>query len=465
MKFNKYLSDNIITLTDVLEFRDNRQEKIIELINKYNTTVIVFSLNIVGPIKVFNLSKKTFNEGFSLILRLLNDNNYDIKYICINEQNYGLESYFVVDCNETEIKTKLCRVEDSSTLGRLFDIDVITNKGNKISREDIELEGRKCILCNSPVFICSRSRKHSVEDLINKEIEIMYSFFCNKIAQELSSIVVESLILEVNTTPKPGLVDLNNNGSHNDLNIDLFYKSAKDLKPFFKKFFLLGANFDSEINLLLPSLRQIGIEAEKAMFETTSNINTHKGAIFIFSLVLASLGYIYRNYQYSRELLVEMISFLSKNINDDFKNINRKNLLSNGERIFLNYGIKGVRGEALCGFDIVIKKAINLFNKYIEDGDCFNDSGVFTLLDILLLIDDTNIITRSDYNTLLFFKSKIENNSNLNKKDKIAFIEKLDKEFIKANISAGGSADLLALTYFIFLFESKLEKNFNLINS
>ncbi len=465
MYLKKYLSDNVVSLTNILEFRDNRQQNIKDLINKYHNTIIVFSLNIVGPIKVFNLSEKTFKEGYSLILKLLNENNYEIKYCNINNQISGFECYFVINCDAKEIKRKLIELEDSFNLGRLFDIDVISKNEDKLSRKDISIEGRKCILCDNPVFICSRSRKHSVNELITKEIEIMFNYFCNKMAEDLSSIAVESLILEVNTTPKPGLVDLNNNGSHNDLNIDLFYKSARSLKPYFKKFFLLGAFFKSDIMLLFPKLRELGIKAEQVMFDETDNINTHKGAIFIFSLVLASLGYIYSNSSYSREILIETIAKLSNEIERDFININNKNILSNGEKIYLNYGIKGVRGEAISGFDVVINNFINLFNFYKASGYTFNDSGVFTLLDIIVTIDDTNIISRSDYNTLLFFKSKIKNNSTLISRDKLSFIEELDKDFIRENISAGGSADLLALTYFMFLFESKFEKNFSLINS
>ena len=36
----------------------------------------------------------------------------------------------------------------------------------------------------------------------------------------------------------------------------------------------------------------------------------------------------------------------------------------------------------------------------------------------------------------------------------VDYIESLDREFIKNNISPGGSADLLALTFFLYLFEN-----------
>lgn len=465
MDSKKYLSSNIVSIDDILNLRDNRQQFINKLIKEYRKTIIVFSMNIVGPIKVFNLSKKAFIEGNSLILRMIEDHKLHLIYHHKNEQLSGYESYYVIDYNPIELKKLVTNIEDSTDLGRLFDIDVITNEGVKVSRSNINIQGRKCILCDTPVFICSRSRKHSVDDLIEKEIEIMFDYFSNKMSDNISSIAVESLILEVKTTPKPGLVDLNNNGSHKDLNIELFIKSANILKPFFKNFFLLGVNCDKEIDNLFISLRKCGLNAEKAMYKETNGVNTHKGAIFIFSLLLASLGYIFSNSIYSRKILINKIINLSKDINNDFNNINKKNLLTNGERIFLELGIKGVRGEALSGFDKVIKNTVDKLTNYCKEGYSLNDSGAFTLLDILLNINDTNIISRSNYETLLFYKEKIKNNIELTGKEKISFIQELDKEFIDNNISAGGSADLLALTYFIYLFESKFEKNFTLINS
>ena len=75
-----------------------------------------------------------------------------------------------------------------------------------------------------------------------------------------------------------------------------------------------------------------------------------------------------------------------------------------------------------------------------------------------MMIDDTNIISRSDYTTLLRVKEKINKFFQSNSKDFIIFVKALDKEFIELNISPGGSADLLALTYFIYFYEQEFLK-------
>ena len=48
-------------------------------------------------------------------------------------------------------------------LGRLLDIDVIAPDGGKISRTEIGLPARRCLLCGNPAPVCARSRAHSAD--------------------------------------------------------------------------------------------------------------------------------------------------------------------------------------------------------------------------------------------------------------------------------------------------------------
>lgn len=96
------------------------------------------------------------------------------------------------------------------------------------------------------------------------------------------------------------------------------------------------------------------------------------------------------------------------------------------------------------------KPLLPVFRQYRNEGLSANDAGVLTLLHIIAGSVDTNIIARSDYET--FRKVQTQVQSMLNSectRDFIAEIRTLDQEFIKMNISPGGSADMLALTYFV----------------
>jgi holo-ACP synthase/triphosphoribosyl-dephospho-CoA synthase len=87
----------------------------------------------------------------------------------------------------------------------------------------------------------------------------------------------------------------------------------------------------------------------------------------------------------------------------------------------------------------------------LQENYNLNDTGILTLLTILANSEDTNVISRSSYKKMTeiqhTLKEELENN--LEHRDYLDFAQKLDQEFIAQNISPGGSADILALSYFL----------------
>ena len=91
----------------------------------------------------------------------------------------------------------MLEVEEESTLGRLFDVDVIDIKYNKLSRANFNRAFRKCLICNSAAFECSRSRKHTKDEIFLRSVEIMEDYFNLKYATKLSQIALKSLLFEI----------------------------------------------------------------------------------------------------------------------------------------------------------------------------------------------------------------------------------------------------------------------------
>ena len=77
----------------------------------------------------------------------------------------GWEAFFCADASPETLKEITVAIEDRDPVGRLYDMDVIRTDGSKVSREDLHLPGRKCLLCGDPAHACARSRRHSVEEL------------------------------------------------------------------------------------------------------------------------------------------------------------------------------------------------------------------------------------------------------------------------------------------------------------
>ena len=89
---------------------------------------------------------------------------------------------------------------------------------------------------------------------------------------------LEALEQEARTTPKPGLVDARNCGSHPDMSLPLLLRSAHALAGYFAQCAALG--FDCAEEELFPALQAAGVHAEADMLAATSGVNTHKGAVF-----------------------------------------------------------------------------------------------------------------------------------------------------------------------------------------
>ena len=101
----------------------------------------------------------------------------------------------------------------------------------------------------------------------------------------IAALAVRCLALEAETWPKPGLVNPIDSGSHDDMDIDTFRRSAAALEPFFAALADAGAQGSA-----MGRLRLIGVEAEAAMLRATGGVNTHRGAIFGLGLLCAAAG-------------------------------------------------------------------------------------------------------------------------------------------------------------------------------
>lgn len=437
-----------VTLLQVLESRDNRAKKQQELLKVYNLPIISFTMNIAGPIKNSPLIERAFNMGIQRLKKSIGKQK-----IAFFDKNYfdtGCEAFFCVDMDSIPLK-KICEaIEEESPVGRLFDIDVIDKAGNKLERK-IE---RGCIVCGAPGKNCSASRAHSAETVYKASNKIMSDFFLSSDKKKIADLAVSALIEEVKTTPKPGLVDSKNQGSHSDMNIDTFIKSAKALRSYFENCFLIGhqtCNLSAED--IFPLLKSEGLNAEKTMYDSTGGVNTHKGIIYSMGILCAAIGRLWSAdlpYKSTSEITTLCSDISYSAINYDFQNIDTKTA---GGYYYKKCGIKGIRGEVLSGFTTIKEFSLPIYTDALSRGMSKNDAGVLTLIKLISCVDDTNLYNRGGTQGANFAKEYALSLLNENPPDFIKAVKKMDNEFIKRNLSPGGCADLLAITYFLYDIE------------
>lgn len=285
----------------------------------------------------------------------------------------------------------------------------------------------------------------------------------NEFCIHISQTAIKSMLYEVAATPKPGLVDRSNSGAHSDMNFYTFMASSSVLHFTFYECALAGLNHGQRnIRELLDAIRPIGARGEHMMFSATSGINTHKGLIFSLGIISAAAGYIYgrnNNMTIEPDEVCHIVTAMTEGITDrELMHIGKKEKLTYGEHLFKEYGIKGIRGEVEAGFPTVLTIGLPALEELMDDGSAnLNDILVQVLLNIMTEAEDSNVIGRNGLEALEYVKTSarmaLEAGGMLSEEGR-KIIYKQDEEFIKRNISPGGSADLLAITMMLYFMKN-----------
>ena len=321
----------------------------------------------------------------------------------------------------------------------------------------------------------------------------------------IAHLATQALQAELDTTPKPGLVDKDNNGAHRDMDHALMQLSINTLHPYFVRLALLG------FADTLPShtaIRDTGIEAEKAMLAATNGVNTHKGALFSMGLAVVAAAYEEKKEAANKEereerkkeekgkergkeergkeeredslvsieslapieSLTSPLSSLQltiKALAASFPDTSgthgsKAKQLSNGTTT-----IKGALDNAREGYEKLFAEWLPFYNERRKSHDAHALHK--TLLRIMCDLDDTNVIYRTNVATAEEVKQEarallasFEEAYAAEDKEKCASaieekcasaellaLKDMDRRYTERNISPGGAADMLSLTVFI----------------
>lgn len=248
----------------------------------------------------------------------------------------------------------------------------------------------------------------------------------------IAHLATQALQAELDTTPKPGLVDKDNNGAHRDMDYALMQRSIDTLHPYFVKLALLGC---ADALPTHTSIRDIGIEAEKAMLSATNGVNTHKGALFSMGLAVVAAAH-----EKDTDSLQTTIKALAASFPDtNGTHGSKAKLLSKGTT-----AIKGALDNAREGYEMLFAEWLPFYIERRKEHDAYTLHK--TLLRIMCDLDDTNVIYRTDLATAEEVKQ--EARALLDNFSKAA-LKDMDRHYTTRNISPGGAADMLSLTVFI----------------
>ncbi len=444
-----------VTLPEMLEARERRAARQQVLLSAYDKTMICFTMNIAGPVKNNSLIRRGYALGKRLLRQQLGVAGVPVTYFEEIQEKTGNEAIFLLDADPLAVKAVTVEIEDQPGVGRLFDMDVLCPDGRKVDRQELGQEGRKCLICGGMAQACARSRTHTVAQLQEKTREILRQALDTADSADAARLATQALLYEVATTPKPGLVDRENSGSHRDMDFFTFQASAAALYPYFAQCVKIGRE-TVDAQETFRRLRLPGKLAEGEMRRATGRVNTHKGAIFSMGILCGALGRLEREQWGNPDAVLAECAAMTKGlVSKDYVNLTPETAKTAGQKLYLQYGITGVRGQAEAGFPAVLNVGLPKLEAALAAGKSINEAGCAALLAMLANTVDTNMIHRGGYELA---KDTAEKLRILLEKELFPSketLEKLDAEFIRDNLSPGGTADLLAMVYMLHFLKEE----------
>lgn len=456
-----------MTTTTPLEAREQRWNRKCALAKSLGISIVSITLNVPHSVKTETRFLALHQRICAEFTRYLQGCFGEQSLIQHEEGEVTSDgAYLLLGIREDAQKLKQLAVtfEEQKKVYRLADIDVMTGTGEMIGRQELGLPMRRCYLCEDDAKLCIVSRKHSAEEVL-AAVERLADNTEDKL-KKIADCALKGILYEVAAAPKPGLVTSNDSGSHSDMDIFTFIDSALAIAPYFYTLAKIGADSKNTSNdAVMEAVRACGLRAEQAMFRATAGVNTHKGMIFAMGMVCVCAGICLAN---GEDVTSGQISIYAKALLHGIteqellplKALSQEELqqkkLSHGEKLYLKYGVTGARGEAEQGFPTCMSVGLPALRHSLTTMK-ENDALVQTLLTIMTEAEDTNVLSRSGREGLLFVRKgakEILALGGMTTEKGRAAIAAFDTALKEKSISSGGAADMLALTTGIFLMEN-----------
>ncbi len=262
--------------------------------------------------------------------------------------------------------------------------------------------------------------------------------------ERLASALVTGARLELFLTPKPGLVDRADNGSHPDLSIDVMERSIAIVADYLTATVASLAAGDD-----FTAQNALGRQAEQRLFDELGT-NTHKGYIFLAGMLLIARWHAPSNAVSDlRATLADLCSkFFSRPRDGE----------THGERARRLYHAGGIVREACAGYPALFEHAVPAFRAARQSGASVLNASFAMMAQLMQTVDDTTMLHRAGPAGLA---RMVADGCRLQKLladggDALGFLETTNRAYVAAHMTMGGVADMIGLAYGVLVARGEL---------
>jgi triphosphoribosyl-dephospho-CoA synthase len=253
----------------------------------------------------------------------------------------------------------------------------------------------------------------------------------------VAALAVDALRAEALLTPKPGLVDGNGPGSHQDMNLAMLLTSAESLFDAFTELACIDARHLDD-QTLRDQIGVIGRHGEAAMLEATGGVNTHRGALWTLGLLLTAA-----QSATTEPEVFDRAAALARTPDS----VTGPVPSSHGQRAVRTYGVPGAVGEAAAGFPSISRVALPTMRAALNRGESTDRARLRALLALIATVEDTCILHRGGTQGLRWIQRSARRVESAHCFDNA--LRRFAADAQRRRLSPGGSGDLLAGMIFV----------------
>ncbi len=407
---------------DLLEARDGRQ-RALQLALAGSASVLTISANLPGADKHRPGTARLLRAALDALDRAIG-----LELLESRSDRLGWFHLAVSPAAPGAAKTAALALEAASPSGRLLDLDVYGPDGVQLDRAGLGLAERPCLVCAAPARECIRLGRHGEAEL-DQRVDALLRPWLPPARPLPPDILATQLPLgalgELELTPKPGLVDRQDNGSHPDLSHQAM-RASVDLLPRY---------FDAILDCCregrpLAACVQAGIAAEARMTRAIRS-NAHKGFIFLGGLLLMAA----HRCGGRPEPLPGAVAELA-----------RVCLASAGPN---PHGLGGVRAEAQAGLPAVFQHGWPRYREALDAGWAMDRAGFYLMAVLMQRVADSTAVRRCGPEGLARLRRDGAALQRLLERGLAPepWLAGLNREYRRCGLTMGGVADCMALTF------------------
>ena len=354
-------------------------------------------------------------------------------------------------------KAVCVELEESLPWGRVLDLDVYVAPGasglREVGRGALGLPGRRCLLCDEPARECILLRRHAPGALAGRTRELLREARRSTCARDLAAALVRGARAELDLTPKPGLVDRRDAGSHPDLSHEAMARSIGLLPAYYRELVGILESVPARgrpvpragrlEEAVLSRCIEAGRRAESRMFDAVG-ANAHRGFIFLSGLVLLAA---WEAGTTAPARLRPALAGLARRFFARPAGTGPVTAARPGGVLREERGIGGIAAEALAGLPGVFERALPHLVPPAPGGGADGRRVFRAMAELMIALEDTTAIHRCGPEGLRRIRQDGERLRDLLARDQdpAPHLATWNDEYRARGLTMGGVADCLAV--------------------